>query len=101
MLRELGEQGIEHTWILGYANSYAGYCATPEEYQLQLYEGASTHFGQWTQPAYQTLFRRLSKRFCQDIHARAPLDALRPPPVTPEELEVMKAPDVPAPNQLG
>lgn len=30
------------------ANAYSGYVATPEEYQLQRYEGASTHFGPWT-----------------------------------------------------
>ena len=57
-------EDLRGTWahrvlLIGYANSYSGYVTTPEEYRLQLYEGASTHFGQWTQPAYQTAFRKL------------------------------------------
>ena len=43
---------IHHTVIQGYANSYVGYVATPDEYQGQYYEGASTHFGRWTLPGY-------------------------------------------------
>lgn len=49
----------EHIIFTGYANAYAGYIATPEEYDAQLYEGASTHFGRATLPAYQQEFARL------------------------------------------
>ncbi|KAL2131715.1 hypothetical protein VTI74DRAFT_4706 [Chaetomium olivicolor] len=42
----------------GPANSYAHYVATPEEYAVQRYEGASTLFGQWELPAYINLTLR-------------------------------------------
>ncbi|MES2965183.1 MAG: neutral/alkaline non-lysosomal ceramidase N-terminal domain-containing protein, partial [Bdellovibrionota bacterium] len=76
--------------LVGYANSYSGYVTTPEEYQCQLYEGASTHFGQWTQPAYQTLFRKLVRTLCAENRStRAPV--LTPHRPTAEELELMRA----------
>lgn len=43
------------------SNAYAGYVATNEEYQLQRYEGASTHFGPWTSAALQQVFAGLTK----------------------------------------
>ena len=51
--------GVTDVVALGYANAYAGYVTTPEEYAEQDYEGASTHFGKWTLPAYLTLFKEL------------------------------------------
>ncbi|KAI0022920.1 Neutral/alkaline nonlysosomal ceramidase [Xylariomycetidae sp. FL0641] len=39
----------------GPANSYAHYVATPEEYGIQRYEGASTLYGQWELAAYINL----------------------------------------------
>lgn len=39
----------------GPANSYTHYLATPEEYGVQRYEGASTLYGQWTLDAYMNL----------------------------------------------
>ncbi|KAK1852695.1 neutral/alkaline non-lysosomal ceramidase [Colletotrichum chrysophilum] len=39
----------------GPANTYAHYIATPEEYAIQRYEGASTLFGKSTLPAYINL----------------------------------------------
>lgn len=39
----------------GPANTYAHYVATPEEYGIQRYEGASTLFGPWELPAYINL----------------------------------------------
>jgi len=45
-----------HIVIAGYANGYAGYITTPEEYETQQYEGGHTVHGKWTLPAYiQTL----------------------------------------------
>lgn len=80
----------DRAMLIGYANSYSGYVTTPEEYQRQLYEGASTHFGQWTQPAYQTLFRRLVRALVADSRPAVvkKLEPLRP---TAEELEQMRA----------
>lgn len=39
----------------GPANTYAHYAATPEEYGIQRYEGASTLYGQWESYAYMYL----------------------------------------------
>jgi neutral ceramidase len=55
----LGE-GVRHVVIAGYANAYAGYVTTPEEYDAQHYEGASTHFGKWTLGAYQQSYHELA-----------------------------------------
>ncbi|GLY97902.1 hypothetical protein Acsp02_51560 [Actinoplanes sp. NBRC 103695] len=51
MTAELGGT-VSHVMPAGYANAYAGYVATPEEYDAQHYEGAATHFGRYTGPAY-------------------------------------------------
>ena len=37
--------GIESATVVGYSGEYAGYWVTPEEYDQQLYQGASTLFG--------------------------------------------------------
>lgn len=51
---------VKYVVIAGYANDYAGYVATREEYEAQHYEGAATLFGPWTQAAYQQEFARLA-----------------------------------------
>ncbi len=48
------------------SNAYAGYVATNEEYQLQRYEGASTHFGPWQQAALQQEFAKLTIALVND-----------------------------------
>jgi neutral ceramidase len=87
---------LQGTWakralLIGYANSYSGYVTTPEEYQLQLYEGASTHFGQWTQPAYQTAFRKLIEKFLKPRSERS-TTFIHPPVPTDDELVELRAP---------
>ena len=57
----LKERGVEEVMISSYANGYAGYITTYEEYQHQNYEGGHTVFGKWTLAAYQTKFRRLAQ----------------------------------------
>ncbi len=47
--------------IAGYANGYAGYVTTYEEYQTQQYEGGHTLFGPWTEAAYRQQFTRLAE----------------------------------------
>lgn len=61
VLSVLAGQGVKHAVINGYANAYASYVATFEEYQLQHYEGASTLFGQWTLGAFCTELRALAR----------------------------------------
>ncbi|MDQ0381852.1 neutral ceramidase [Amycolatopsis thermophila] len=51
---------LENVIMQGYANAYSQYVTTPEEYDAQQYEGASTLFGRYTLPAYQQEFARLA-----------------------------------------
>ncbi|MER0245659.1 neutral/alkaline ceramidase [Streptomyces sp. HSW2009] len=57
---ELGATS-RHTVFAGYANAYSQYVTTPQEYDAQHYEGASTHFGRYTLPAYQQEFAQLAR----------------------------------------
>jgi neutral ceramidase len=50
-----------HIVLAGYANDYAGYVTTPEEYQLQQYEAAHNLHGQWSLPAYQQIASGLAR----------------------------------------
>ncbi|WP_017973340.1 neutral/alkaline ceramidase [Actinopolyspora halophila] len=50
----------ENVVVAGYANDYAGYLTTPEEYDRQAYEGGHTMFGRWSLPAYQQEFARIA-----------------------------------------
>ncbi|MBF6348257.1 neutral/alkaline ceramidase [Nocardia flavorosea] len=54
---------IAQVLLQGYANAYHEYVTTPEEYDAQQYEGASTLFGRCTLPAYQQEFTRLAAAF--------------------------------------
>jgi neutral ceramidase len=63
LLPLLRGKSIQRIVISGYANSYAGYVTTEEEYQLQRYEGACTHFGRYTLLGYQALYRRLAQKW--------------------------------------
>ncbi|GAB6094706.1 ceramidase CerN [Desulfatiferula olefinivorans] len=47
---------VDHVVVAAVSNAYAGYTATREEYALQHYEGASTHFGPHSLSAYQQRF---------------------------------------------
>jgi hypothetical protein len=58
--------------VNGYANAYAGYLSTREEYQRQEYEGAATYFGPHTLAAWQTLLRRLAVAPAGDEPGPAP-----------------------------
>jgi len=49
-----------HIVISAPSNAYEQYVTTPEEYQLQRYEGASNHYGPWTLAALQQEFSRLA-----------------------------------------
>ncbi|KAL3424353.1 Neutral ceramidase 2 [Phlyctema vagabunda] len=57
-LRLTGSSSVEPIVVLGGpANSYTHYIATPEEYGIQRYEGASTLYGPYTLNAYINLTR--------------------------------------------
>jgi len=57
--KQLLSKGVEHVILSPYANTYAGYITTYEEYQTQHYEGGHTLFGKWTLAAFQTAFKDL------------------------------------------
>lgn len=83
----LAKIGVTKTVLAGYANAYAGYLTTPEEYELQDYEGASTHFGKWTLGGYQTVFDRLARGLVEPEVA-VMRRAVTPPRFGREELAV-------------
>lgn len=47
--------------VVGLANMYTSYVATPEEYQVQRYEGASTVYGPHTLTIYLEQYARLTR----------------------------------------
>lgn len=63
--------GSEDTRVIitGLSNIYSNYIATPEEYQLQRYEGASTIYGPHTLTIYLKIYRNLSKLLMADASA--------------------------------
>ena len=52
VMQELGDWA-EHIVLAGYANEFAGYITTPQEYELQQYEAAHNLHGRWSLPAYR------------------------------------------------
>ena len=56
----LAPRGITRVIVTGLANEYSGYITTPEEYDAQQYEGASTLFGRLTFEAYLQIFGDLA-----------------------------------------
>ena len=83
----LSNENIKRVVFAGYANAYSGYVTTFEEYQMQLYEGASTHFGQYTLPAYQTMFAWLATEAILNRFERSHFTKIRPYEFTDTELE--------------
>jgi neutral ceramidase len=65
-----------HVVINGYANAYAGYLTTPEEYDAQSYEGACTLHGRNSLPAWATVFDGLIRA----MHDEPSLRSLGTPP---------------------
>lgn len=66
----LNDIGIDELMICSYANAYAGYTTTQEEYQLQHYEGGHTLYGKWTLAAFQTEFEQLALEFSKSPFTR-------------------------------
>ncbi|KAM9991673.1 hypothetical protein ACTFIZ_005068 [Dictyostelium cf. discoideum] len=62
-VREIIGKSIENPIVLiaGLSNTYSGYVATFEEYQVQRYEGASTVFGPHTLGSYMQEFGKLAQ----------------------------------------
>lgn len=60
ILSALAPRGVQRVILTGLANEYSGYITTPEEYDSQQYEGASTLFGRLTFEAYLQIFGQLA-----------------------------------------
>lgn len=60
---------IAHAAIFGFANAYSGYVTTPEEYDAQHYEGASTLYGPHTLDAYRQIFTDLASAMTNNTAA--------------------------------
>lgn len=78
VLNILKFQGVKEIVLSGYSNGYSGYVTTNEEYQIQRYEGGSTHFGQWTLAAYQTEFKKLALELNQSKELRKINHSIQP-----------------------
>ena len=59
LLQELAPNGINHVFLTSYSNAYMGYIVTPEEYDLQCYEGGHTVYGRNTLSGIFTGFNYL------------------------------------------
>jgi neutral ceramidase len=83
-LGALASAGVTRAVINGYANAYASYLTTHEEYRLQRYEGASTLFGQWTLGALRTELRGLAAAWGPATTSASPDDLGRRPDIFDE-----------------
>jgi hypothetical protein len=61
LLEVLAPAGVEAVVINPYANAYAGYLTTFEEYQVQHYEAGYTVFGPWELAAVRTAFAGVAR----------------------------------------
>ncbi len=73
---------LESVLVQGYANDYAGYVTTPEEYDEQRYEGGHTMYGRWQLPAYLQEVTRVATDL-REGRPSASSGLPRPKPVPP------------------
>jgi neutral ceramidase len=89
LLPLLQARGVARVLLAGYCNAYSGYTTTQEEYCVQAYEGGSTHFGQWTCAAYQTVLYEMAQELLKPPAERRTDTGLRPHTFTPQQLAAM------------
>jgi hypothetical protein len=65
--------GIKDVIVVGLANDYLGYFTTPEEYEVQHYEGGHTVFGKWTSLLARDTFVTLTRALATGAPAPAPV----------------------------
>jgi neutral ceramidase len=82
----LSERGIRQVILVPYANGYSGYVTTQEEYQVQMYEGGHTVFGEWTLAALQSKFDQLAKAMLKPKADRQIKHDDMPPDFTEDDL---------------
>ncbi|MFM1876186.1 MAG: hypothetical protein RL266_1923 [Bacteroidota bacterium] len=88
LLEVLADRGVTEVICSTYTNAYCGYITTYEEYQLQLYEGGHTVFGQHFLGAIQTKFKALAQEMLKPENERNVVEDGRPATFTDEELQL-------------
>lgn len=72
LLKTMAPQGVQQAVLAPYANAYAGYLATEEEYAAQSYEGAATYFGPHSLAAHEQALVQLARRAAPACDAPVP-----------------------------
>lgn len=88
LLEVLADRGVTEVICSSYSNSYCGYITTFEEYQLQLYEGGHTVFGQHFLGGLQTKFKQLALELLKPESERNVVEDGRPTSFSEEELQL-------------
>eukprot|EP00002_Diphylleia_rotans_P001389 TRINITY_DN1077_c0_g1_i1.p1 TRINITY_DN1077_c0_g1~~TRINITY_DN1077_c0_g1_i1.p1 ORF type:complete len:714 (-),score=152.03 TRINITY_DN1077_c0_g1_i1:97-2238(-) len=70
---------VSHVILNAYANAFVQYTTTFEEYQIQYYEGASTHFGPYSLAGYQQEYSKLATALRSGSPVASGPDAYEPP----------------------
>ena len=65
--------GVDDVVVVGLSNDYLGYFTTPEEYEMQHYEGGHTVFGKWTSLLARDSFVGLTRALASGGPAPAPV----------------------------
>jgi neutral ceramidase len=87
LLEVLAPTGVQAVVLNPYANAYAGYLTTFEEYQVQHYEAGYTVFGPWELAAVRTALATVAG----DLVGGRPGRAGPEPPRIPAELLARQA----------
>lgn len=64
--------GVRDVAVLGHTNDYSGYLTTPEEYEMQHYEGGHTPFGRFSMLHIRDTFVALTKALREGVPAPEP-----------------------------
>ena len=86
----LKKVGIKYVIMAPYSNAYSGYITTPEEYQVQDYEGGHNVFGQYALYALKQKFSDLAHQLSLPFSERSLSHDAIPPDFSEEEIEKIK-----------
>jgi neutral ceramidase len=91
LLTALAPEGVQAVVINPYANAYAGYLTTFEEYQIQHYEAGYTLFGPWELAAVRTALDAVAHGLLTGGPSRTGAEPLRIPTALVERQAYAKA----------
>lgn len=86
LLEMFKDKGVTEVISSPYSNSFCGYVVTPEEYDIQCYEGGHCVFGKWTLPAFQTVIKKLALEMLKEEAQRDLSWSIATPDFSQEEL---------------